>query len=138
MIVMYFLTYEIYYSIIFFLISIIPHLIIHLNYLKIRENFNISLSNSENLLRVEKFNEETIEIDYTKIVKVESFLSSPHFDGRLYWFPWDVYNYTVIYTEKEFYIITSFDLDCKKVFFPESIPHKYKKRFYPIILKRNK
>ena len=121
-------------SILFFLLFFIPQLILHLNYY---------FHNKDDILLYDA-PRRSITIDHAGVSQtfffddielVERFKSYPLAEGRMQWFPWDSYNYSIIHLKngKEFLVtsllVPNMDLPL------EAGRIRLRKTFYPIRVK---
>lgn len=117
-----------------FLVQLVPHLIIHINYLYNTKDLHLKVSNRINEIGLElKKEEKTVWIAMSKIEKVVSFITLPHREDRTYWFPWDGYNYSIIYSEGMRFVVTNLVVDALEFPVLESVRHEIKNQFYPMV-----
>lgn len=122
----------------FFIVFIvfIPLLIIHFNYIKYSKNVKIKFD--EKLLSF-YFNDlkRNVVFNVNDIQLFEQFKTFPFAEKRKRWFPWDLYNYTIIHLKNgESITINSYTIINLNLPIDKSVL-RINKVFYPIIKEKD-
>jgi len=80
-----------------FILLILPQIILHLNYYSVNKNGTISIDIANGSIFY-KNKKENIVIEFNDVIAIDRYKSFPMAERRMYWFPWDAYNFTVINT----------------------------------------
>jgi membrane protein YdbS with pleckstrin-like domain len=92
-----------------FLCFFIPLCVIHLRYYSINDGMEMVFNVDERKVTIKTSRKNLIsEFNLEDVKRVFHTMTPAMAEGRMYWFPWDRYNYSIIYLNNgEKYIITS-------------------------------
>lgn len=119
-------------GIIYVIIFIVPYIYINYDYYKRSNKINISAKASGFSIESPS---KSLFVQYGEINKIVSVITRPHHEDRTLWYPWDAYNYSVIYFGDEKLLITSFSIDFHDLPKIYEAEHIILNVIYPIILK---
>lgn len=118
-------------AVLLFFLFLIPQIVLHLNYYFKNRGDVLFYDLSQRKITI-NHNDISHTFLFEDILLVERFKSFPLAEDRMQWFPWDSYNYSVIYLKDGLkFIVTS--LLVPNMNLPiESNRIKLRKMFYPI------